>query len=380
MFVVLAVLLAAICGPKDVTPCAPPPTLEVIRLSHRDWRRRIESIVCDGEMVGRSDSTPDGVLRRSRLVLAASRRARYSEFQHLRDGLDWEDDVDWHCVYLRPNHLTVFWPVNCNAQISAKASDPFSNDKLESTFVNIYMRCSGWWPPGSESDSPWDVPRGPFYCAPCFALGSRSASVDGELAVVRGRLCAVVTSPRPDGKDTFWLDAQRDFVLVQRCSSFADELTQLSTYNDDFEEVAPGAWLPRRVRQTVASRERIGDSYHVKSDAVFSARHIEINVPVEQRFRFTAPAGAIVHNWDTGKVDRSPGGKSVLDNLVRIAKKEVSQLNNRSDSAVPGQHHATSIIVVASVFFMLVVLRRLSHGRRGVPTSGDSDACESHKS
>lgn len=353
------------------------PTLQEVKQRHDHWRRHITSIICGGEMEGRTASTPPGVIRRSRFAVAASRRARFAEFQHLRDGFEWRDDVEWHRVYLRPGRLTVFWPVNCNAQISAKASDPFTNDKLEDVFLNVYMRCSGWWPPADEPYEPWDEPKGRFPCAPCFTFSSPSAVVGDRIIASLGRPCAVVTFQRANGTDTFWLDAERDFVQVRRSSSLDNGCTLLEIENADFKEVLPNTWLPCRVAQTLRWRPREHEPFRLKSRALVTVDRISVNRPVESRFAFTAPAGAIVHNRDSGHVDRVPGGVGILDNLVRIAKKEITAPTRRSVSGRAGRRNVLTVIALLPVIGVLLFVHlrcRTSRIRSAIPRGSQPSA------
>ncbi|MGH7137183.1 MAG: hypothetical protein ACREHD_15685, partial [Pirellulales bacterium] len=215
----------------------------------------------------------------------------------------------------------VLWPVNAYAKVSRKAADPAVNPKLDGTYFNIYMRCTGWWPFGNDRAKDHARGRDDYDAIPLrFLLESPGLKDTVDCEYVGGRDCRVLHRTVGPVRDDAWLDAGRRYTLVRR--RLVRGALEVLFENDLFVEVADGAWLPRRVRQRVLVQTDKPDEPRVEADATFTADEIAADPPaIEKLFDFSPPPASIVTDSDAEKAEMTGGAvQPTFDDLLEVAR------------------------------------------------------------
>jgi hypothetical protein len=108
-----------------------------------------------------------------------------------------------------------------------------------------------------------------------FAVTEKTEEIDGALCVV---LEAKMECPLPVGgaeqskgiSDRLWLDVRRGLALRKRESRIAGQLVLV--VNSDFQEVAPGLWLPKRSRTGTYAPADAPDEHRIQPVLIEEAK------------------------------------------------------------------------------------------------------------
>jgi hypothetical protein len=332
-----------------------------VRRAHQQWRGTIRSLAYSGEMTGWAAGTSNIRERKTRRRFAATGDWRFAEYQHLRHGLGWEDDTDWHRVYLGPDETALFWPLNGNAAIVAGPPDPADYPKLQQTMKDFYLRCSGWWPLDGSIPAKESVNEARMVCE---VLDDQYTVVEPTTVEIDGRECIVVTNIAGESHDRLCLDYRRSFVLVKRELTTSE--VHLTTDACDFIEVKGGIWLPIQVRQQVFRRELAGGAVLQNlriADARLRLDNLTINSTTERDFVFSPEPGTLVRNWNNGEIRQVPGGHQVFDSILRTARNEVALRSRDSPASPRPDWFAVMLLAVICVATACMIHKRFRHAK-----------------
>jgi hypothetical protein len=296
-----------------------------IKEQRNNWRSAIESLEYAGDIKGRVAETPEGIQRTSRRRFAAKAGMRFKESQHLNMGMEWEDDLDWSRLWARPNELVILSVINRTSEISREFTTVESNPKLREVFHDFYLRCIAWSP---EMRPPHSTDPASSFESIAIDRGDDVVIQQTEQAVGPCR-CIVVRATRGTSTTTEWLDIERSYTLVKRLITDSKTGIHSLTDNSDFREAARGVWLPWQVEHLVTRKSSAGDKKGSESDTLTKAKLVlsmlEINQDNADIFVPRLPAGVIKYSFDKGDIETTPGGLEMIDDIVRVSRKEIHQ-------------------------------------------------------
>jgi hypothetical protein len=302
---------------------------EIVRTS-QVWRSSITSLQYSAEIEGRVLETPEGVIRILRRQFAAADGHRFSESQHLWEGMSWEDDIKWTRAWMRPSEVSLLSVVNRFCTMTRRYSDVTTNPKLVDIHNDLYLACSGWWPVSTNGDA----------LAPVNALHrlfqDQDISVIDCDTIMNGHRCVLLKVEHASGSERLWLDRECGYVLVKRRRYNAKTSAELVIENDEFREVAPGIVLPRKVFRCVRLVDSAAHENVVLTQSVMHITRLAINEISSEQFVADLPPGTMIYDDDTRELTVLPGGRDeVLNDVIRISSRIPSQYNTKSRMLSP---------------------------------------------
>jgi len=357
----LACLLASIAlvrteawarGGENASGDLPAWTLGRVRAEAEANRKRLRSIRVESESIGRVFSQD----RHTRQTLVVRGRNRFFERTHLQQlaGFDGTNDPEWRKSYLTEDMLTTVWVIDRFCKMSREQVRSQVGDSVR---YQLFMECTGWWPPG-ESSLPEDEPD----WALCKALRNDGCRVQGDLEFVDKHRCVVVEVPDPD---KIWLDVDRGCAVIRRERQWNGK--PMVYENSGFAEIAPGIWLPGKLRRVIfrgpgpdVPTHREGE---VLIDLTQTVSRMEVNSVPDEAFVFKPEPGTLMFDAEQRKKWQIPGGEEEVLDGVSLAASAFARLSDDRDWGSARTYVAMDLLLLlAGVPAWILLVRQ--HRRR----------------
>jgi hypothetical protein len=356
-FICLA-LLSADAFAKEVAPSAALTDIE-LRVGVARAQEPITAFRITYEIEYPADEGwPAGAYLR-RTVAAASPYFFFHETAHGHRDLPWQDDNLLRRCYVVGDHAIDEWVNARSYSYTPLEPDEGLPGSMPTEFL---IEATGMWPLDGRT-------------TPSYKDGSvfafRDLETSDQYNAVRplqeqcdGSWCHVLERP---GRDSLWIDAQRNFAVMARELRDAKSGRLLMRIESGgYKEAKPQIWLPAWIRnihfdfaaKTPEERQRM------VVDSTLRLLDVQVNEEVSpSMFQFTPPSGALWLNPPGGRpVQTSPGGEELLDQLAEWALKY-----RRADSIEPTTMAKVQPFGYALVALMLLeIVLQLQQRRPGL--------------
>jgi hypothetical protein len=251
-----------------------------------------------------------------RVVAAKAPDRMYYVNAHGFDGLDWQDYPARGHWYLTAQGWFNEHPVNRTFTAGAPLGrqDECPGDMGQ----DLFSFTTGLWLLDQCAPPRWE---GRPIVLREVAASPKYSTVRPHQELVDGRWCHVLEN---EGVERLWIDTEHGCALLARETDYGTPpvLTQRLEASGH-REVAPGVWLPSRIRSIQYNwraiteegrKQKLVDAPHL----VLEARANDVD---DGLFEFQPPPGALDLSRATAPVQTQPGGLDHLDNLVAWARR-----------------------------------------------------------
>lgn len=246
-----------------------------------------------------------------RIVAANAAGCLYHVSAHGHDQFDWQDDPRQQRCHVTPDHWYNVDPVNRTYSEGALRPEDALPGSMPDEF---FFAVTGLWP---FARRPPARVQGEPYMLKEVALSEEYSIVRPRQEMIDGHWCHVLQRPEVD---RLWIDANRGCaVLARETHSLATGALVQRYELGGHRQVAPGIWLPTRVRNIQydhTAKTAEGRKRKIK-DAMLHMLQIKANDVDESVFEYQPPAGALLLSGLASSQQTRPGGLDHLDNLVR---------------------------------------------------------------
>ena len=267
-------------------------TIEEVRQAIHDHDARLVSLKAEFRSWHRANL---GTARHEHYVIAARDGRR---FHHLWHGeyADPEDDPRAYIQLLDGVEWNVYNTYFRRYDVSKTLAHRPYTDKI---LFHPFFESLGWWPPGEEEPSRRAGRR--------IFLGDliddERCRVMGQ-ELVEGAWCHVV---EVEGSDRVWVDCTRGVVPRRTFLDARGDHPEVARYeSSDFREVAPGLFLPYRLRRTQPGHDL---------DFITVVDRYDVNGVKDDPFRIDVGPGTLIYDRDTDTFGQVPGGFFLMGRL-----------------------------------------------------------------
>jgi hypothetical protein len=213
------------------------------------------------------------------------------------------------------------------------------------------------------------------------AFARRGFRVGAALERIDGHPCVVVSR---DGKETVWIDPAIGYAVRKHSANYPDtDLLREVYHNTDFQEVAPGLWLPRRCAYELCGPPLAPVKYRGKPMLRFihDVKKFSLNDVPDSLFTLSFEPGMIINDTTGGApVEGKPPGLTYimpadltqLDRVVNEARTSLEEAEAKAGNS--RLYLGITIAVVGAAIFASAVLRyrglRPRHQPAGIATRG----------
>ncbi len=307
------------------------------RLAVRRTNLTLRSIEYVGILVGEVNSRP-GQLNSHRRHFKGSKGARYLDILHNIRGHRAEWDLNHNIVAYKPKFVETYLPFSNCSEVSRIFTNPRENPKLRGLHLDFYTCACGWLPELEEEEFK-SMPKDIAMEMPLSLIFEDNNELTLTFEQVREFRCLKVEKKSKTKHQIVWVAPSLDYRLIQ------SELTIQKTGPNGMVQMKRkcvlseyrkiddvNVMLPLRVKRSLHAIDDSGN-FSVLSKGELSIQELMINQLVEQDFKIEKPLGTITTDYETGEINREPGGLEIVENSVDLGAFILESQPNSQSSA-----------------------------------------------